>query len=268
MREWHNRARAVLARRPARVGAALVVLAALAAAAGTLALGGDGPKAAPSARAPIQAPPSIGYEPSARGPFSYAKDRPRRERPRRQGERDRGRGEDSARGRRRRGRSPAARRKRRAEQRRHVHALAADGGHVAELLRRARERVGRLAPGSGLRWPVVGRVSSAFGPRWGRLHAGIDIAAPRGTPVAAAERGRVALLGAFGGYGNFVCILHAGELATCYAHLSRYATSADADVRQGQVIGYVGCTGHCYGYHLHFETRVDGSPVDPLRYLP
>ena len=163
----------------------------------------------------------------------------------------------------------AERARRRAAQRKHVEALAVLGPRVADLLRRAHERAGPLPPRSeALIWPVDGRISSAFGPRWGRLHAGIDIAAPRGTPVRAAEAGRVALLGPFGGYGNYACILHAGDLATCYAHLSGFATRGGAEVDQGQLVGFVGCTGHCHGNHLHFETRVEGSPVDPLRYLP
>jgi peptidoglycan DL-endopeptidase CwlO len=119
----------------------------------------------------------------------------------------------------------------------------------------------------GLVWPVSGPVVSPFGMRWGRLHAGVDISAPSGTPIRAAAAGRVVLLGWTGGYGNYTCIQHGGPLSTCYAHQSRYATSSGASVGQGQVIGYVGCTGHCYGDHLHFETRINGSPVDPAGYL-
>ena len=70
-----------------------------------------------------------------------------------------------------------------------------------------------------------------------------------------------------GGYGNYTCIDHGGGISTCYAHQSSFATSNGASVSQGQVIGYVGCTGHCFGDHLHFETRVNGSPVDPMGYL-
>jgi murein DD-endopeptidase MepM/ murein hydrolase activator NlpD len=103
--------------------------------------------------------------------------------------------------------------------------------------------------------------------RWGRLHAGVDIAVPAGTPIRAADSGRVVLLGWTGGYGNYTCISHGGSLSTCYAHQSRYATSMGASVGKGQVIGYVGCTGHCFGDHVHFETRVNGSPVDPMGYL-
>jgi murein DD-endopeptidase MepM/ murein hydrolase activator NlpD len=77
----------------------------------------------------------------------------------------------------------------------------------------------------------------------------------------------VVLMGWVGGYGNYTCIQHTGSLSTCYAHQSSFATSNGASVSQGQVIGHVGCTGHCFGDHLHFETRINGSPVDPMGYL-
>jgi len=127
---------------------------------------------------------------------------------------------------------------------------------------------GPIRAGSGqLIWPVNGPIASPFGQRWGRLHAGWDIAVPAGTPIRAADSGKVVLLGWTGGYGNYTCIAHGGGLSTCYAHQSRYGTSMGASVSRGQVIGYVGCTGHCFGDHLHFETRVGGSPVDPSGYL-
>jgi murein DD-endopeptidase MepM/ murein hydrolase activator NlpD len=127
---------------------------------------------------------------------------------------------------------------------------------------------GPIRPGSGgMIWPVNGPVVSPFGMRWGRLHAGVDIAVPAGTPIRAAKAGRVILLGWTGGYGNYTCIGHGGGVSTCYAHQSRYATSNGASVSQGQVIGYVGCTGHCFGDHLHFEVRIGGAPVNPMGYL-
>ena len=127
---------------------------------------------------------------------------------------------------------------------------------------------GPIRHGSGqLIWPVNGPVVSGFGMRWGRLHAGLDIAVGSGTPIHAADGGRVVLMGWVGGYGNYTCIQHTGSLSTCYAHQSSFATSNGASVSQGQVIGYVGCTGHCFGDHLHFETRINGSPVDPMGYL-
>jgi murein DD-endopeptidase MepM/ murein hydrolase activator NlpD len=127
---------------------------------------------------------------------------------------------------------------------------------------------GPVRQGSGsMIWPVNGPIASPFGMRWGRLHAGVDIAVPAGTPIRAADSGRVVLLGWTGGYGNYTCISHGGSLSTCYAHQSRYATSMGASVSKGQVIGFVGCTGHCFGDHLHFEVRINGSPVDPMGYL-
>ena len=127
---------------------------------------------------------------------------------------------------------------------------------------------GPIKQGSGqLIWPVSGPLVSPFGQRWGRLHAGVDIAVPSGTPIRAADSGKVVLMGWVDGYGNYTCVQHTGSLSTCYAHQSRFGTSNGAGVSQGQVIGYVGCTGHCFGDHLHFETRINGSPVDPMGYL-
>ena len=116
-------------------------------------------------------------------------------------------------------------------------------------------------------WPVNGAFTSPFGMRWGRLHAGIDISAAEGTPIRAADSGRVVLMAFTGGYGNYTCVQHNGSLSTCYAHQSRFGTSNGAAVSQGQVIGYVGNTGHSFGAHLHFEVRVGGSPVNPMGYL-
>jgi murein DD-endopeptidase MepM/ murein hydrolase activator NlpD len=127
---------------------------------------------------------------------------------------------------------------------------------------------GPIRQGSGaFIWPVNGAFTSPFGMRWGRLHAGIDIAAPDGTPIRAADDGTVALAAWTGGYGNYTCIQHGGALSTCYAHQSRLGTSAGANVSKGQVIGYVGNTGNSFGAHLHFEVRVNGAPVDPMGYL-
>ena len=128
----------------------------------------------------------------------------------------------------------------------------------------------RPGSGSGLIWPVDGPVVSGFEMRWGRPHTGVDIAVPAGTPIRAAASGSVALLQSedeSGGYGNFTCVDHGGGLSTCYAHQSSVAVSAGQSVSQGEVIGYVGCTGHCFGDHLHFEVRINGEPTDPMGYL-
>lgn len=124
------------------------------------------------------------------------------------------------------------------------------------------------AGGSGqLAWPVDGPLTSPFGQRWGRLHAGLDIAPPDGTPIRAAGAGTVVLAGPQGGYGNFTCVQHTSALTTCYAHQSLIQTRVGAQVARGDVIGAVGNTGNSTGPHLHFETRVSGSPVDPMSYL-
>ena len=124
-----------------------------------------------------------------------------------------------------------------------------------------------------LRTPLnMSRISSRFGMRhhpvlrFTRLHAGIDFAAPPGTPILAAGAGRVVHAGPNGGYGQWIKISHSDGLATGYAHLSRIAPGVrrSARVKQGQVIGYVGSSGLSTGPHLHFEVHRDGRPVDPL----
>ena len=120
---------------------------------------------------------------------------------------------------------------------------------------------------AGLIWPVSGPVMSPFGPRWGRMHTGIDIGVSYGTPIHAAAAGSVIYATWMGGYGNLVVLDHGGGLATAYAHQSQIAVSYGQHVEQGDVIGYIGSTGHSFGPHLHFEVRVDGQPVDPLGYL-
>jgi len=119
---------------------------------------------------------------------------------------------------------------------------------------------------SGFIWPVTGELTSTFGPRWGSMHEGIDIAAPGGTPIRAAKAGTIAFASYSGGYGNYTCVEHGGGLATCYAHQQGFARTSGS-VSQGTVIGYVGTTGHSTGNHLHFEVRINGSAVDPLGYL-
>lgn len=146
--------------------------------------------------------------------------------------------------------------------------LEAEQARVQAALAGARAP-GPIQQGSGqLIWPVSGTVTGSFGEaRPGHMHAGLDIAVPEGTPIRAADSGRVALAAWTGGYGNYTCVQHTGSLSTCYAHQSRFATSPGASVRQGQVIGYSGNTGNSTGPHLHFETRLNGSPVDPMGYL-
>jgi murein DD-endopeptidase MepM/ murein hydrolase activator NlpD len=120
---------------------------------------------------------------------------------------------------------------------------------------------------AGFIWPVNGPVTSGFGMRWGRMHEGIDIGVGYGTPIHAAASGRVVYAGWMDGYGNLVAIDHGRGISTAYGHQSSIAVGNGQTVSQGEVIGYVGCTGHCFGPHLHFEVRINGSPVDPLGYL-
>jgi murein DD-endopeptidase MepM/ murein hydrolase activator NlpD len=120
---------------------------------------------------------------------------------------------------------------------------------------------------SGLIWPAAGPVTSPFGFRWGRMHEGIDIGASYGSAIHAAASGTVIYCGWESGYGNLVAIDHGGNLATAYGHQSSIAVTCGQQVTQGQVIGYVGSTGHSTGPHLHFEVRINGSPVDPMGYL-
>jgi murein DD-endopeptidase MepM/ murein hydrolase activator NlpD len=159
----------------------------------------------------------------------------------------------------------------RAELEGHVHALEREQAAVLARLRGSSGGGGVAGPvrqGSGtLIWPANGAVSSPYGMRWGRLHAGIDIPLPVGTGLRAAAAGRVAIAGWVGGYGNYTCIQHAGALSTCYGHQSSIGVSVGQSVSQGQVIGSSGNTGNSTGPHLHFEVRINGSPVDPLGYL-
>jgi len=138
-----------------------------------------------------------------------------------------------------------------------------------QAAQQARASSGDTTPSpSGLIWPVSGPVTSPFGMRWGRMHEGIDIGVPEGTPIHAAAAGTVIYAGWETGYGNLVVLDNGGDVATAYAHQSSIAVGMGQQVAQGQVIGYTGCTGHCLGPHLHFEVRVNGVPVDPLGYLP
>ena len=148
----------------------------------------------------------------------------------------------------------------------------ADAERALELEAIAHSNIPHGAPpGDGrgaLAWPVVGPVVSPYGMRWGRLHAGIDIAVPAGTPIYAAATGRVTTKGWVGGYGNYTCLDHGRQVSTCYAHQSRFGpTPSGGLIGRGQLVGWVGCTGHCFGPHLHFELRIAGRPIDPLPYL-
>ena len=141
---------------------------------------------------------------------------------------------------------------------------------TGEILRaQAKDAVVSLGVSSGgFIWPLNGAINSYYGPRWGRMHNGLDIDGNTGDAVVATKSGRVISAGPYGGYDNAVVINHGGGFASVYAHLSSFAVSAGQDVSTGQIVGAVGCTGSCTGDHLHFEIRVNGAARDPLQYLP
>jgi len=138
---------------------------------------------------------------------------------------------------------------------------------------RKRQRTEGLGTGKII-WPARGRISSPFGWRVHpilknrRFHSGIDIAIPSGTPVQAADSGVVLISGWNGGYGYFIAIDHGKGISTAYAHNSRLLVKEGDVVSKGQTIALSGSTGWSTGPHLHFEVRENGTPVNPVTYLP
>ena len=130
---------------------------------------------------------------------------------------------------------------------------------------------GKNLPGdTKLIWPLdqeVVRISSDFGRRGFSHHDGLDLPAPKGTKIFASASGKVVLAERVSGYGKMIIIDH-GSFQTVYAHTSKNLVRKNQFISQGQLIGLVGRTGHASGYHLHFEVRVEGSPENPLAYLP
>lgn len=154
-------------------------------------------------------------------------------------------------------------------------ALQAQSNSIAALIRQEETaQSGAAFTGGQLAEPVPGApVTSPFGWRVDpilqtrSLHTGIDFGAPYGTPIHAAADGVVVAAGPEGGYGNATILEHGGGIATLYGHQEQILVSPGDHVARGQVIGLVGCTGWCTGPHVHFEVRVDGTPVDPAPYL-
>lgn len=140
------------------------------------------------------------------------------------------------------------------------------GNLEAIAARNSVEKLGTSA--QGYIWPINGSVTSPYGYRWGRMHTGIDIDGYTGQPMVASKEGVVVMAEYYSGYGLTVVIDHGGGYATLYAHQSRTNVSNGESVEQGDLIGWVGCTGSCTGDHLHFEVRVNGSPRNPMDYLP
>jgi murein DD-endopeptidase MepM/ murein hydrolase activator NlpD len=158
-------------------------------------------------------------------------------------------------------------------------AAKADEAHIQAQLRGFSSRSGaEHYSGGDLLMPVNGWKSSNFGYRYDpfyrvwQLHAGTDFAAPHGSPIHAAASGRVVRAGWAGGYGNYTCVDHGRldgvDFMTCYGHQSAILVHVGEWVHRGDVIGRVGTTGASTGNHLHFETRFDGVPRNPLKYLP
>ncbi len=149
----------------------------------------------------------------------------------------------------------------------------------AQLMAESRQLAGVITSSSGgggtgdMIRPVNAPVISPFGYRvhpilgYRKLHTGVDFAIGYGAPIRAADSGTVIYATWMGGYGNVIIINHGGGISTLYAHQSSLAVAAGASVSRGQVIGYVGSTGFSTGPHLHFEVRVNGSPVDPMGYI-
>jgi murein DD-endopeptidase MepM/ murein hydrolase activator NlpD len=140
----------------------------------------------------------------------------------------------------------------------------------AELQGGAGLPAGPIHGGSGrFIWPVNGPITAPFCERraWEACHPGMDIGVPTGTPIRAADGGRVAIAGWVGGYGNYTCIQHTASLSTCYGHQSVLKVHVGEQVTKGQIIGLSGSTGHSTGPHLHFEVRINGAVTNPMNYL-
>jgi len=153
--------------------------------------------------------------------------------------------------------------------------LQENSRQIEQMIRRIQPGNAGSAGGSGaLMWPASGPITSPFGwrthPIFGtaRYHSGIDIGADYGDTVVAADSGVVIFADWMGGYGKAVVIDHGGGVSTLYGHNSELLVSEGQRVSKGQAISRVGATGYATGPHLHFEVRENGSPVDPMSYLP
>jgi murein DD-endopeptidase MepM/ murein hydrolase activator NlpD len=154
----------------------------------------------------------------------------------------------------------------------HMRSLQAQSAELGARIRSAQSASIVPAPtgaasAAGFVWPVHGILTSGFGWRWGRMHEGIDLAVGSGTPVVSAAAGTVIVAGWMGGYGNLVVVDHGNGTSTAYGHNTSVTVGVGQSVAQGQLIAYSGNTGHSTGPHVHFEVRINGSPVDPMGYL-
>ncbi len=115
--------------------------------------------------------------------------------------------------------------------------------------------------------PGTGRFSSGFAKRWGRMHKGIDLAAPIGAPIYAAADGTVTFAGPASGFGRLVKVRHADGVETWYGHMSKILVEVGQRVKAGDLIAKVGREGRSTGPHLHFEIHRGGSAIDPVPFL-
>lgn len=148
---------------------------------------------------------------------------------------------------------------------------ASGGGPPQDIEKMARSN-DKLATTPSI-WPTAGEVTSRFGWRnspWGggsELHQGIDIANSMGTPIVAVADGQVVRSEASGGYGNIVQIDHGNGIVTLYGHNSSIIVNVGQSVRKGQIISYMGSTGRSTGPHVHYEVRINGTAIDPIRFM-
>ncbi len=164
--------------------------------------------------------------------------------------------------------------KRREEYERRIAEMEKSSRELEALIKRTVSK-SKVAPKSTgkMSWPARGRIVSGFGyrrhPLWGgtHFHTGVDIAAPYGAPVRAADSGEVIFAGWWDGFGKSVVINHGKGITTVYGHMSRLYVRSGQVIGKGQVVGLIGSTGYSTGPHLHFEVRVKGKPVNPMPWL-
>jgi murein DD-endopeptidase MepM/ murein hydrolase activator NlpD len=157
---------------------------------------------------------------------------------------------------------------------REIQRVIASGGSSGSAPAAPATPLPRQPSALGYQWPINGTLTSPYGyrihPVYGtrKLHSGIDIGSPRGTPIAATTDGVVIFSGRRGGYGNTVIVDHGGGLSSLYAHMTQINVSEGTAVGRGDIVGLVGATGTATGNHLHFEIRHNGSPTNPAPFLP
>lgn len=135
-------------------------------------------------------------------------------------------------------------------------------------IKQERQEMARREADVAFEWPVRGKVTTCFAPENGRSHDGIDIAVPEGTPVRAAESGRVVYSASLGAYGNLIVLRHSGPYMSLYAHNERNLAAPGDEVEKGDVIAESGESGNATGPHVHFEIRRARKPDNPILYLP